>query len=75
MEMNANAKKSLNISIKTTCEFEDASQRDGRASALPLPVITHTPTSRSLPSSQSLTVATSTQISVSEDYCSEQQPV
>lgn len=37
--------------------------------------ITHTPTSLSLPSSQLLTVATSTQISVSEDYCSEQQPV
>lgn len=40
-----------------------------------LPVITHTPTSLNLPSSQALTVATSTQISVSEDYCSEQQPV
>lgn len=32
MEINANAKSS-NISIKTKCEFEDASQWDGRASA------------------------------------------
>lgn len=43
--------------------------------ACSLPVIAHTPTSPSLPSSQALTVVTSTQISVSEDYCSEQQPV
>lgn len=73
MEINAN-EKSSNISIKTKCEFEDVSQLDG-VHPRSLPVITHIPTSLSLPSSQPLTVATSTQITVSEDYCSEQQPV